>query len=213
MGITNSSLPRQINDEYYTEIRWLIEKFYDIDSESLEIDMGDSAIMFDSVCGNREYRKIMELLERMRKFIFTWQYVLQKKFPSIMYYYENYETSSTILTQKWIEWAVDYDKSIIPTILKVFTYLEYNYQYEKIFKMSMVYNYPYEEKGYKYVSDYDKSSFTLEQILGNMVMYENGIYNSSLKIRNWGLYESSLYHVGMYHVMHEIIEILENKLE
>ena len=107
----------------------------------------------------------------------------------------------------WVDEAIiflDGKKEFTHKILAIYSELDYHYQFPNTHNRKDMQNWEYtmNQNG---TIQHKSEKVTLQQVLGGLIMYQDGIYNDNGHTRNWGLYNSSFYNVVLFKVFGKII--------
>lgn len=112
------------------------------------------------------------------------------------------------INQLWVAEAVLFlneNKKLIEKILDIYSVLDYSYQHPDTYNRNDL-------KKWKFKMNKDgtiqhqSDKVTLERILSELIMFQEGLYNDTQKTRQWGLYNSSFYNAVLFRVFGKIIE-------
>ena len=121
-----------------------------------------------------------------------------------------------IITKKWASEAVLFvegNKTLLDKILAIYTELDCQYQHPDTFSIKKLNSWKFTMGSDGVISNSYKEKHTLTEMFSELVQFEEGIYNDTSRMRHWGLYNSTFYHIVMYNLLSKIVSELEAAIQ
>lgn len=121
-----------------------------------------------------------------------------------------------IIYEKWVSEAILFlngEKEFTKKLLGIYSKLDYFYNYPTHYDRKIMEKWKFTmNKDGIFENNYDEKR-TLYEILGGLITYQEGIYNDNRNTREWGLYNSSFYHIVLNRVLINIVYDIEKAIK
>jgi len=219
----NRPLKQTCDNDFRNEIEDLVELTISISKKPLKPDLYiynphtdpcyQPSYKFDDISHTEFYIKMQLLRDRLFLLLHDYQIIIVENFDL----YDDYRSKNIYLSldllksiekDVWIKYAEEYVKmhykTIMPSLLRIFSYLDYINSY-KISPFSAEYYYPFilYPTRKKYIYKNKKGhTYTLKQLLNLLVYYEVDEKSASASYGCiTGLSVSSFYHLVLLHIL------------